>query len=395
MKGFSLLLLVVVLTASGARGDDDSDNARSGARRSTVPIHMVIVCDAGKDLDDEITLVLARSLTDAGLVRVEAVVAVLAPSSMRARLARGTLDQLEIDVPTGIGSNCTVEDTGESDHEFEDIPYLAEPSELENGTDLLLRVLGDAADESIVWLLLGGLTDPAELLQDHEELFLGKTRRVVVMGGVETVDGEVRLDQHGHMLPDSAANNMFDKASADFLYRRLQELGVPMTVLTREAAYAVQVPRDHYDHMAETAHPVGVKIRNTQRRLIEALWRRAHYPIDDPRREKLPARCDPLWFCDTFCGGQGTDRTGNDPIWDLITGFNMYDPMACVAAIPSLRARFFDPVRVPVNGVEHEIIGVSSQQTGIADENGLRAFVTRNTLTGLQAATAVDSRRDP
>lgn len=344
----------------------------------------MVITDPGKDPDDEMALVLGRSLTDLGLIRFEAVIAVLKPSTARAQLAKGTLEQLGLDVPVGIGSEIVGEDMVRSAREFDGIPYLAGASRLENGTKLLRTVLERADDRSLVWLLIAGMTDAADLLRNHETQFRTKTSRVVLMGGVQQVDNEICLDESGYMVPDSAQNNEFDRDAAAFLYVRLQELGIPMTVVTREAAYAMRVPRSFYDELATTTHPVGIKLRNSQRKLIEALWRRANYPADDFRRERLPDRCDRRWFCETFCDGAGGDRTGEDEVWDLVLGFNLYDPLACLASIESLRERFFHPERVTIRGVTHQIIGVSQTKSGVSDRAGLLSFLTQNLRSGLE-----------
>ena len=67
---------------------------------------LVLVCDPGQDLDDEMMLIMARHLDARGLVDLRGVVANLAPSFARARLARGTLDLLGLHrVPVGIGTD--------------------------------------------------------------------------------------------------------------------------------------------------------------------------------------------------------------------------------------------------------------------------------------------------
>ena len=53
-------------------------------------------------------------------------------------------------------------------------------------------------------------------------------------------------------MPDTAHNNQFDTEASTFFYRRVQEIGIPLVVVTRFAAYASQVPRDIYDRMAAT-----------------------------------------------------------------------------------------------------------------------------------------------
>ena len=42
-----------------------------------------------------------------------------------------------------------------------------------------------------------------------------------------------------------------------------------------------------------------------------------------------------------------------------IAGFNMYDPIALLAAVPSLAATYFDCSVLEVEGVSHRVVGVS------------------------------------
>lgn len=361
-------------------------------------MRLVIVGDFGKDLDDEGTLVLQdgeRRHRRSALVRPRgsrrqdpfellAVVANLAPPLQRARLAKGTLKQLgQSHVPVGIGSDCGNAATGH-DHEFAGVPYLATDRELvHDGTELLVRTLRSAKNGSVTLVLISGLTDIATLLRCHGDLVRDKVCSVAIMGGVKQANDAVAINAEGFMEPDTAANNEFDMPAAEFCYRRIQELGVPMVILTQEAAYACKVPRDIYDKMAATGHPVGIKLRDSQKNLIEDLWRRACMRKNARARGKLPNRCDKTWFCNTFCAGQGLDRTGKDSIWDLVQSVNLYDPMTLVAAVPDLRERFYQPTNVQVKGVNHLIIGVSEAVHGVKDTTGLATFMTERFVKAL------------
>lgn len=159
------------------------------------------------------------------------------------------------------------------------------------------------------------------------------------------------------MEPDSAANNAFDMAAARFLYRRCQELGVRLVVLTRYAAYAAkatpplparpapcpcrgrdeesapsgcppQVDRSIYDEIASAGSCIGWRLRNEQRTKLELLWARAN-ATDDEGRQGLPARCTREWFLAQFCDAKGARRgaarKADDAIWDLVDGFFQYD----------------------------------------------------------------------
>ncbi len=363
---------------------------------------LIVIGDFGEDLDDEVTTLLIDGerrrrellfLNTMGsrrqnLFELRAVVANLAPPAMRARLAKGTLKALnQPKVPVGIGTDCG-NAVGEKEKKLTGISYMATPEEVEPGEPLLMRALTEAEDGSITLVLISGLTDIANVLRNHSELVKQKVHSVAIMGGINVVKGtnDVLLDDAGFMTPDDAANNKFDMKSATYTYRRFQELGIPLVILTRFAAGACQVPRSFYDDLAATGHPVGIKLRSSQKVSIQALWHRANLPADDERREMLPASRDKTWFCNTFCAGQGLDRTGDDEIWDLIVGFNLYDPMTLVAAIPDLRRKFFEPTTVTVNGVEHLIIGVSKDKHGVKEVQALREYMVQRCIESLTAS---------
>ena len=217
-------------------------------------------------------------------------------------------------------------------------------------------------------IIKGGLTlvitssmkDAAIFVRDNPSLFASKTREVVVMGGckpIPTGDSHTSTgsgkDSHWSKLhkvecePDSANNNTFDPAAAEFFYSQCQKMKITFTVVTRFAAYAAKMPRSVYDDLALTGSSIGWRLRNSQRSSIDQLWQRA-CSQDKVIRGGLPPRCDRKWFIDTFCGGDDDEtRCCADTAWDLVTGFMQYDTLALLAAVPVVRDKHFDPVVLP------------------------------------------------
>jgi len=346
------------------------------------------VMDPGRDQDDEDVLVGMNRFIRLEILRVLGVVANLAPSRERARLAKGTLTQLgQGDIAVGQGSSCKQPDDDGLEYQF-NVAYLSDASEIQDGKELLMRTLKEAKPKAIVLLLISGMTDAATVLKEHMHLFASKVRRVVIMGGAICKDDLPLLDDEGRFLPDlTAQNHSFDKESAEFLYRQLQDLGIPITVLSRHAAIAGKVSRSIYDDMAATGHPVGVRLLAAQKLAIEELWARACMPADAAARHGLPGRCDKAWFGNTFCGGQGTDRDASASIWDIVETFNLYDPCTLIAAIPNLREHFFAPQVVEVHGVEHLIIGVSASQHNVRNPAELAAFLKTTMVESLKSVS--------
>ncbi|HMY54060.1 MAG TPA: nucleoside hydrolase [Candidatus Obscuribacter sp.] len=337
---------------------------------------LFVITDPGRDQDDEDVLTMLNRMIRLEILRVMGVIANLAPSSMRARLAKGTLKQLgQPDIAVGIGSACQQTDDDGLDYQFA-VSYLAEHDSVVDGKELIYNTLKQARPKSIVLLLISGLTDAAAVLREHHYLFNMAVRRVVIMGGVEVEGDRPKLDAEGRMLPDmTAQNHSFDKEATAFLYKQLQDMNIPITVFTRHAAAAAKVPRSIYDEMAATGHPVGIRLLAAQKKAIEEVWHRACLPADDSARQGLPARCDRNWFLNAFCGGQGQDRKPEDSIWDLIQTFMLYDPCTLVACLPDLREHFYASCVVEVHGVEHMVIGVNPKVHNVRAPEELAAFL--------------------
>lgn len=362
------------------------DTSQVDHRIDAVPL--IVITDPGQDLDDEMAFIAMCSMVDAQLIDLRCVICNLHPSFERALLARGTFDMLGMhQVRIAVGT-----DGGDLMNKHKDTfsqiaPYMPNPfSEralsLGNGRACFHQTLLEA-DGKITLLLISSLKDAALFLRDNEELFLEKVGSVVIMGGVEPME-EGKL-----MVPDTAHNNEFDRASSEYFYRRCQELGVPLVIVTRNAAYASPVPRQIFDVLAQTGNVVGWRLRNAQRDSIEALWRRAASPAGQEARMGLPDRCDRSWFKTTFCGGnEAVEKRGSeDTIWDMIKSFNMYDSLALLAAVPSLRETYFESTAHAYKGTCHQVIGIGkdSPLNGIAPGRcqDLQDYLTHAYQTGL------------
>ncbi|HNB17949.1 MAG TPA: hypothetical protein PLC15_21365, partial [Candidatus Obscuribacter sp.] len=122
---------------------------------------LFVITDPGRDQDDEDVLTMLNRMIRLEILRVMGVIANLAPSSMRARLAKGTLKQLgQPDIAVGIGSACQQTDDDGLDYQFA-VSYLAEHDSVVDGKELIYNTLKEARPKSIVLLLISGLTDAA------------------------------------------------------------------------------------------------------------------------------------------------------------------------------------------------------------------------------------------
>jgi len=346
------------------------------------PKDVIIIGDFTRDLDDEHTLIVAAFLHKLGLINLIAVVGNLKPAMCRARVAKGTLQQLGLgDIPVGFGTEV-FEDLKVLPHET-NIPYMADESEVVEGYELLTQTLEDANPNSITLVLQSGLTDAANLLRRQEALLKEKVSLISIMGGVQADGSELRLTGK-YVQPDDAANITYDWSSGVWLYARCLELNIPMSVLTRHAVYAAQIPFSVYDQMQATGNPIGKCLKKRQKPALQDLWKKACSPAGSKVRETLPPTRDRNWFVQVFCDGIDPQVDGSGDIWPHIGKFNLYDPMNLVSVVPVLRDRFFSPTFLKVNDTTHLVIGVSKENHGVKDENELRSFLVEAEVNALK-----------
>ena len=340
--------------------------------------NILVFADPGLDLDDEHTFLLMSHLHKQKTVNVLGVVANLSPARERAAIARGTLDLLGLnDVPVGVGTEVTPRKI----NKYEKVSY-ASYENLYDGKQLAIDQLNKSDDKSVTIVCQSGLTDFSDLVRTHEDLVVRKVKNVAIMGGVQSENDEVLMTGN-YFQPDSANNVTFDWSSGVWLYAKLQELGIPMIVTTRNAAYAAQIPFSTYDKLEETGSVIGSGLKGRQKPSLEGLWKAAISPPDSEIRGTLPNDRDRAWFIKTFCNDvdPGSDV---DSIWSHVDKFNLYDPINFIASIDTLRNQFFSPTVVKVNNVEHLIVGVSPTNTNIIDPQKLVNFLIDTEVESLK-----------
>ncbi|KAL7541034.1 hypothetical protein ACHAXR_010566 [Thalassiosira sp. AJA248-18] len=341
---------------------------------------VIVFTDIGRDVDDEMALVLLSSLKRKHMLNPIAVVTTLSPEKDRAHLARGSLDTMGMaDVPVGVGGRGGVADgveleVYEADHTW------SSPSIHESGMDLACQALESVPSKSAQILCLASLSDMALLIQEHQDLFTDKVKEVVVMGGV------MPMDSGDTLTPDTAYNNNCDMESAKFVYEKCQELGVPTATLSRWAAYGCPIRPQLLDELAKTKHMVAANIRRKSKDSLDQLWNKVILPPDHPKREKLPARCDVNWFYKTFCGTDEVPEELPLSIWLQVEKLNMYDPLAVLICVSSYRDEHFTSKTKTVNRIPHVVVGTSESDTGVSDRISLYKEYSHLFINALQAS---------
>lgn len=347
--------------------------------RPEKPAPLFLFTDPNKDPDDLSVLIGIHYLHEHGFVDLRCVLTTLGDLDIRttrAKFARSVLDDLGLEnvaVGVGVDYRFEVRNAGgevdvkategrRKDHvKFVDAPLLRPDAVVEvDGLAMSQRELEQVSDHSAVFLINAGMADVAELLRNAPDLVKQKVARVVIMGGVES-----KLDERGFVIADKRAyNNSTDQPSADYVYSRVQELGLPLVVVNKEAAYTAAAPRSFYDGIADTGHPVGVVLREQQKQSLKHLWEGIHLG-------QLPPALTPAWFFGTFTDVDPDSPEGKaaivnaktspddfEVIWKQVSKFNLYDPLALLAATPGTAELLFQ-TEIP-EGAESSVTLVGS-----------------------------------
>ena len=339
--------------------------------------NIVLITDPGKDLDDEMTLVLMKFLYDSGYIDPIMVITTLEPSMKRAQIAKGTLDLLGLDIPV-IAGPCSSEkkNVARSNYQF-DVPYMSTESEVEDFEEAL-DIWDDSPDQSITLVIIAGFTPAHKILFGDPYKIpdrLRKLKKVVIMGGIQISDTESPLITCNGLVPDTAANNEFDTFSSVQMYYYMQNSGIPMTILTRNAVYACKIPKQFCVTLASKQNPISLRFNKCLSDMMNSMWRASNLPPNHEDREGLPNRCDRDWFLNTFSDGVDNDLSAEDDIYDYVYTFNLYDPMALIASVDELCDKFYIPRIIEIKNIPHKIIGVSPKETNIRDVSELREYL--------------------
>jgi inosine-uridine nucleoside N-ribohydrolase len=374
--------------------------------RPPQPAPMLLITDPNKDPDDLTVLVLASDLQKRGFLDLRGVVATLGDRQtrqQRAGFAKAVLENLGLpDTRVAVGVdygfevwdadgklNVQATEGRSKDHlEFSESPLGQPQGAVESDSLALLQTeLARVPDRSAVLLVDAGMADLAALLRATPDLVRQKTARVVVMGGLDP-----GVDDRGFVGADERAyNNATDQPAADYVYRRIQELGIPLSVVTKEAAYAAAAPRGFYDRMAATGHPIGIYLQDQQEASLANLWAGI-------RGGHLPPALTPKWFFQTFtnldpespAGKAALARADSSPqdfhaLWQQVSKLNLYDPLALLAATPGLGERLFRARTFP---------GAASE-VRVVDEAGVQNPDLARDLTARVAVEALDNPAAP
>ena len=336
------------------------------ARRPAQPQNLILFTDPNKDPDDVATFTIGAQLERCGFIRLQDAVITLGDKDTRtnrAELAKGVFNRLRLPkVRVSVGRSYDMTPKQMTEHTkflIEGHALRAAPGEVSsNGLAALTERLSNTAGQ-IALVVISGMTDAAALMATQPELVCDKVGRIVIMGGIKQ-----EMDADGFVQPDDRAyNNVTDIDAARGFYRGAQELGIPLTIVSKEAAYRAAVPPAFYEGIAQSGHPVGTYLRDVQKNALKGLW--------EGINAGLIPQLDSQWFLQTFVSQEHDDAHGKqeatglgtfDDIWARVTKLNLYDPLTLLAAVEDSGRMLFTPTAVNAAGKspvlligEHEV----------------------------------------
>lgn len=323
------------------------------SQKPQLPKDVWFFSDPNKDPDDVVAYTLGRQLQIEGFIQIKDVVTTLGDAEVRcqrAEMAKGVFNKLRLpDVHVSRGQDYRMNPLQSKEHaKFlrEGHALRAASTEIHRDSlqDMRLRLKHAPHPLSIV--VIAGMGDLNGLITTCPEVMRERVDAITIMGGVEPLK-----DADGFIQPDARAyNNVTDLDAARSLYRKAQELGIPLRIVTKEAAYKTAVSPSFYEGMAMSGHPVGQYLRDVQKSALKGLW-------EGIQNGLLPG-LDNAWFFRTFMPNSQIDvgQHGNknnvsfDAIWPKVTKLNLYDPLTLLASVPNAAKLLFKPKAIQAEG---------------------------------------------
>ncbi|MFC0140668.1 type III secretion system effector XopQ [Erwinia mallotivora] len=319
--------------------------------KSPVPANTWLFTDPNKDPDDVVTYTLGKQLQSEGFLYIKNVVPTLGDVNVRAQraeMAKGVFNHFELpDVHVVVGQDYSM-----SAHQAKDYTKFlprgdvlrAAPDDIHRDRLQDMKRSLEHSSDGLNMVVIAGMTDVNALITACPDLMRQRVDSITIMGGVEPV-----RDKNGTVQPDTRSyNNATDLDAARHLYRKAQDLGIPLRIVTKEAAYRTAVSPAFYEGLAKSGHPVGQYLRDVQKSALKGLWEGIQAGL-------LPG-LNNEWFGRTFMTNAETpaeekkEAHSFDDIWPKVTKLNLYDPLTLLASVRGAASMLFEPTKINTEG---------------------------------------------
>ena len=300
--------------------------------------------DNGLDTDDSLNARLRSRLIRQGELKMIGAIACMHPAKERAELLGKIYGIEKTPVPVAVGTSFNSSRTPK-DYEFD--LHWHDSKKHSVPLDFVVDRFFMSGTKSISLVVCSGMIDLWKLIEKYPTAVENEVKEIYIMGGASWGDNKMVADL-------TASNHKFcqDEIDCQLIYDWFIDRGIPVRVLSRHAAYAVDLPKDLY---ASLDGLVGEYLTRVHRASIQEFW---NYFSSNP----IDHRQNRFAFAINFCRMEDLPiLTGEDP-WEYIKGTRAYDPLTTLYAVyPEL----FNPSCRTIRGVKCEIVGLSKDDPGM------------------------------
>ncbi|MFV0627406.1 MAG: hypothetical protein ACK5N8_08690 [Alphaproteobacteria bacterium] len=234
---------------------------------------IVLITDPNNDPDDLVSFVGLANFINEEKAHLKAVIATYGDKEIRlkrAKFAKGAFLSLGINAPVAVGveypryngikGNGYYEEEGAS--KLEEIGQEIELS----SQDLLKRVYEKAEVGSLTVLVNAIMPDLEVFIENDFELFIAKTKKIVVMGGYELDEDDVlpAINSHNLIQCYEAAWTVFETAIDNM---------IPLILVPKETIYEVSVDgRKYFDVLKDYNNPIAQNLSASYKMFVYRIW---------------------------------------------------------------------------------------------------------------------------
>lgn len=320
-------------------------------------INLLTVTDPGLDPDDIANVRVLGNASRSGHLKVLGAIACMYPAADRATLLCKAFQLEGVPAPVAIGSDFC-EDRIPHDYEF---ALEAEGFRQPVRVQYIAEKLEQMPDNSVTLQIIAGLGAVWMLAVEYPGLLESKLKEVFIMGGATWDDENDWLE-----VDYTASNNTFSIGTIhpQTVYDFFLFAKIPLRILSRHAVYEVPL---HPGIYSELSGGVAPYLASVQKAALQGLW---DFAASNPPEHRQNRQ----WFSENICKMPDLPIGGGEDPFPYVKSVFAYDPLT---SLWMLQPELFQPSTREIYGVEHQIVGLSKDVTGIHNSDKVRKALLR------------------
>lgn len=297
------------------------------------PTDVVVITDPGRDPDDTVALVIAIALQKMGYLKVRMVITTLGnhkTRSKRANHVKWLFNELsQQNIPIYLGNDYDVSEREQLIHNsfLKSAKIVHQDKVQKLTTEVFKKFIRIVGNKNLIFIVLAGLTDLANLFDQIPSFILPKLKEIVFMGNVKH---SVKR-QHPFEPDFSSFNFSTDKNASMMVFDFINRHRIPITAVGRDIVYQNPISRKALLKLEETNNLIGQTIVKMYEESFAHLWEQVssgQYPDRDTK-----------WFISTFTDIKfPSDQRvlKNENLFSHVSRIMIYDAYAVLVSVPSI-----------------------------------------------------------